>query len=154
MADKFDMGNIVARCKFNISKRDDINSLYKKFHKYGLALFKKTFSKIKNGKTRVVKQQSSEGSYFGKRKPEDGLIKLDKMNSIEIYNLVRAVTYPYPGAYAIINNIKFIFWRADIINTNEWSLKKGECICKKNVLYIRCKDKKILKITEFDFIPL
>ena len=42
-------------------------------------------------------QSPSESSYFGGRKPEDGVIDWSK-SATEIHNLVRAVAPPYPGA--------------------------------------------------------
>jgi methionyl-tRNA formyltransferase len=42
-------------------------------------------------------QDSSRASYFGGRKPEDGVIDWSK-SATEIHNLVRALAPPYPGA--------------------------------------------------------
>ena len=42
----------------------------------------------------------AHGSYFGGRRPEDGRIDWSRP-AVEIYNLVRAVTRPYPGAFAV-----------------------------------------------------
>ena len=44
------------------------------------------------------KQDEAQATYFGGRKPEDG--RIDWTQSAErIYNLIRAVTHPYPGAF-------------------------------------------------------
>ena len=40
----------------------------------------------------------SRGSYFGRRRPEDGRIDWSK-SAQEIHNLVRAVAPPFPGAF-------------------------------------------------------
>jgi methionyl-tRNA formyltransferase len=40
----------------------------------------------------------SQGSYFGGRKPEDGRIDWTR-SAAEVYNLIRAVAPPYPGAF-------------------------------------------------------
>ncbi len=40
----------------------------------------------------------AEGSYFGGRKPEDGRIDWSRPRH-EVYNLIRAVAPPYPGAF-------------------------------------------------------
>jgi len=40
----------------------------------------------------------AEGSYFGGRKPEDGRIDWSKPRA-QVYNLIRAVAPPYPGAF-------------------------------------------------------
>ena len=41
------------------------------------------------------------GEYFGRRKPEDGLIDWQQ-SAASIHNLVRAVSPPFPGAFAMI----------------------------------------------------
>lgn len=41
----------------------------------------------------------SSGSYFGRRRPEDGRVRWDAP-AIEIHNLIRAVAPPFPGAFA------------------------------------------------------
>ncbi|MFM8797822.1 MAG: formyltransferase, partial [Fluviibacter sp.] len=43
----------------------------------------------------------AEGSYFGGRKPEDGRIHWNQ-TAAQVYNLIRAVAPPYPGAFADI----------------------------------------------------
>ena len=53
----------------------------------------------------------SEGNYCGGRKPADGLI--DWTNSaVQIYNLIRGVTHPYPGAFTYLDGKKVIIWQA------------------------------------------
>jgi len=51
------------------------------------------------------------GSYYGGRKPEDG--RIDWSQPAErIYNLVRAVAPPYPGAFTDIKGERFVVARA------------------------------------------
>jgi methionyl-tRNA formyltransferase len=49
----------------------------------------------------------AQGSYFGGRRAEDGCIDFSRP-SAEVYNLVRAVAPPYPGAFADIGGRRFI----------------------------------------------
>jgi methionyl-tRNA formyltransferase len=51
------------------------------------------------------------GSYFGGRKPSDGRIDWNR-SAIQIYNLIRGVTHPYPGAFTTVNGEKVIIWSA------------------------------------------
>ena len=51
---------------------------------------------LRSGKAPKLPQDQRQASYFGGRRPEDGLIDWQK-SAWEIYNLVRAVTHPYPG---------------------------------------------------------
>ena len=51
------------------------------------------------------------GSYFGGRRPEDGRIDWQKP-AAEVYNLIRAVAPPYPGAYTDIGDQRLVIARA------------------------------------------
>jgi len=53
----------------------------------------------------------ARGSYFGGRRPEDGRIDWSRP-AMEIYNLVRAVTRPYPGAFAELSGERLTVWWA------------------------------------------
>jgi methionyl-tRNA formyltransferase len=51
------------------------------------------------------KQNENLMTYFGKRVPEDGRINWDWQRE-RIYNWVRALAPPYPGAFCFLKNIK------------------------------------------------
>ena len=53
----------------------------------------------------------SKGSYFGGRKPEDGRIDFSQSGQ-QVYNLIRAVAPPYPGAFTDIGGERFVVARA------------------------------------------
>jgi len=53
----------------------------------------------------------AEGSYFGGRKPEDGRIDWTKPEA-EVYNLIRAVAPPYPGAFTDTAGRRWVVTRA------------------------------------------
>jgi methionyl-tRNA formyltransferase len=53
--------------------------------------------KLLDGSARLQTQDLEHGSYFGGRKPEDGVIDWSQ-SARDIHNLVRAVAPPYPGA--------------------------------------------------------
>jgi methionyl-tRNA formyltransferase len=51
------------------------------------------------------------GSYFGGRKPEDGRIDWTRP-AAEVYNLIRAVAPPYPGAFTEVDGQRLIIAKA------------------------------------------
>ncbi|WP_153100429.1 formyltransferase [Paraburkholderia hayleyella] len=53
----------------------------------------------------------AQGSYFGARTPEDGRIDWNQ-SAQQVYNLIRAVAPPYPGAFTEINGTRLIVARA------------------------------------------
>ena len=57
-------------------------------------------------------QDSSKATYFGARKAEDGRIDWTR-SSREIFNLIRAVTDPYPGAFTDVGPARLMVWWAE-----------------------------------------
>ena len=53
----------------------------------------------------------SQGSYYGGRKPEDGRIDWSQ-SAAHVYNLIRAVAPPYPGAFTDLNGSRFVVAQA------------------------------------------
>jgi methionyl-tRNA formyltransferase len=58
---------------------------------------------MKIGQAPRIPQDISLGSYFGGRRPEDGRIDW-RWPAARIYNLIRAVTDPYPGAFCVLED--------------------------------------------------
>lgn len=49
-------------------------------------------------RVRATPLDLARGSYYGRRRPEDGIIRWDRP-ALEIHNLIRAVAPPFPGAF-------------------------------------------------------
>lgn len=110
MIDKPDAGDIVGQKEVVIDFRDTAETLYGKLCRNASLLLDELLPQIKAHQIPRVKQDLAAGSYFGGRRPEDGRIDWNK-SAAEIYNLIRAVTRPYPGAYGLLeNDEKMIIW--------------------------------------------
>jgi methionyl-tRNA formyltransferase len=59
---------------------------------------------------RIPQADCGPSSYFGGRRPRDGIISWQK-DAISIYNLTRATTHPYPGAFTYLDGRKFFVWK-------------------------------------------
>ena len=57
-------------------------------------------------------QDDAQATYFGGRKPEDGRIDW-RQTSQQIFNLIRAVTDPYPGAFTDVDGSRLMVWWAE-----------------------------------------
>ena len=64
------------------------------------------------GSATEVAQDESQATYFGGRKPEDGRVQWTQ-TSRQIFNLIRAVTDPYPGAFTDVNGSRLMLWWAE-----------------------------------------
>ena len=64
------------------------------------------------GTAQETPQDESQATYFGGRKPEDGRIDWTQ-TSAQIFNLIRAVTDPYPGAFTRCRRSRLMVWWAE-----------------------------------------
>jgi len=106
-----DAGDIVGQKEVDIEFEDTAYILYQKLCEKAKELLEEVLPLIKKGITPRIAQNLKKGSYYGGRRPEDGKIDWD-WPVMKIYNLVRAVTEPYPGAFAYLPEGEklFIWW--------------------------------------------
>jgi len=116
MIEKPDAGDIVGQKAVGIEQTDTAKGLYDRLCNAAGDLLDELLPLIKKNQIPRQKQKLEEGSYYGGRRPEDGRIDWNK-SAQEIYNLIRGVTEPYPGAFALLdNNEKIIIWRGETVN--------------------------------------
>jgi len=113
MVVRADAGDIVGQRAVAIDDSDNALTLYRKLVPLGVELIEELHPKIVAGVAPRRKMDISKGSYFGRRKPEDGRI-VWQWPARRIFNLVRAVTHPYPGAFCFVGGRKLLVWEATI----------------------------------------
>lgn len=132
MVEKPDAGDIVAQKEVPIAFEDDVFSVYMKLVAAARELMQDVLPGLQAGTfTRWV--QTGPSSYFGGRKPEDGLIDWTK-DSLSIYNLTRAVTHPYPGAFTYLDGKKLLIWKAYPENVSPRDVPAGTVISEEPLL--------------------
>lgn len=110
MVERADAGDIVGQKAVEIGFADTALTLSGKLCMAAEALLMEMLPRIKNGTVPRVSQDLRGGSYFGGRSPEDGRIYWG-WSALRIYNLIRALTNPYPGAFAVFpDGMKMIIW--------------------------------------------
>ena len=97
MTEKPDAGDIVAQRAVPILPDDTARDVFDKVTQAAATLLEQTMPALAAGTAPRMPQDLSRGSYFGGRRPDDGLIDWS-MDAASIHNLVRAVAPPYPGA--------------------------------------------------------
>jgi len=126
MVEKPDAGAIVVQEKVDINTDDTPVLLYAKLEKAAGKMLDKVLPEIKQGNIPKTPQDLSKGSYFGGRRPEDGRIDWSQP-ALAIYNLIRGVTRPYPGAFSFLADVKVIFWWARTVQDRQ--LPAGRIFC-------------------------
>ncbi|MCU4925417.1 methionyl-tRNA formyltransferase [Halobacteria archaeon AArc-dxtr1] len=105
-----DSGDVVATQKFDINRHDTIQSLYHKLVMIGQQLFDDCVADVLSG-TAEFETQSAQPTYYPKRNPDDGAINWADPTET-IYNLIRAVGHPYPGAFTNHDGTRVTIWEA------------------------------------------
>jgi methionyl-tRNA formyltransferase len=109
MEAKADRGDMVAQRRVPIALDDTAATLLARLTAAGEDLMRETYPLLRNGQAPRIPQDHGESSYFGGRRPEDGRIDWTRP-AFDIYNLVRAVTQPYPGAFTYYRGKKLFIW--------------------------------------------
>ncbi|MCL5965953.1 MAG: formyltransferase [Deltaproteobacteria bacterium] len=111
MEEKPDAGDIVGQVAVPIAFEDTALTLYAKMERAAGRLLDELLPRIARGEIPRRPNEIAKGSYFGGRRPEDGRIGWSK-GATEIYNLVRAVARPYPGAFTTLGGERCLVWWA------------------------------------------
>lgn len=111
MVEKPDAGDIVDQEKVSIEFTDTAFDVFNKVTDAAVTVLSRTYPLLAAGTAPRIPMDLSRGSYFGGRRPEDGRIDWNK-SAVEIYNLIRGVTHPYPGAFTHLEGSKVLIWKA------------------------------------------
>lgn len=110
---KPDAGAIVSQIAVPIDMEDTALSLFGKLEQAAGRLLDGCLPAMKNGVFQKTPQDLSQGSYYSGRRPADG--KIDwQAAAVEVYNLIRGVTRPYPGAFGYLQERQVIIWRSTL----------------------------------------
>ena len=127
LEEEADVGDIIAQKSFPILFNDDCNTIYEKAAMHGSEMILKYLPDIAKGTAPRIHNESKNYPLYPKRAPEDGLIDFNR-SSLDVYNFVRALTKPYPGAYYYNNNgDKVTVWKISII-FDETRIKKKDIV--------------------------
>jgi methionyl-tRNA formyltransferase len=110
MTGKPDAGDLVDQERVPIGPEDDALTVSRRVGDAAALVLSRSLPRLKAGTAPRVPLDLSKGSYFGGRKPEDGLIDWSH-SAKEIHDLVRAVSKPWPGAFTDIFGKKVTVWK-------------------------------------------
>ena len=109
--EKADSPNVFATEMFSITPQDDIRTAQYKNMICSKNLIQKLLTAYQQGNISVKTDSKDFDSWYSKRTAVDG--KIDFHNRTrEIYNLIRGVAAPFPGAFAYAGKNKVIIWEA------------------------------------------
>lgn len=149
-----DGGDIVAQERIVINKEDYIDDVLDKVDKATLNIMRAYFPLIRKNLIHFQKQDLCIGNFRRLRGESDSAIDWNQ-NTIDIYNKIRAISHPYPGATMIYNKKKVIVWRSELCDAFPYGDDKaaGTLIAKlfDDSLIIKTRTG-FLRITEYQFL--
>lgn len=112
MVKSADAGAIVDQEGVDLSPRDTAEQAFRKVLPCARRVLERQIDALLTGTAKETPQEEAQATYFGGRQPEDGRIDW-ALTSEQIFNLIRAVTDPYPGAFTDINDARLMVWWAE-----------------------------------------
>ena len=112
MVKRADAGAIVDQQGVDISPLDSAEEAFRKVMPCARTVLARQIDHLLAGTATETPQDESQATYFGGRKPEDGRIDWTRTSG-EIFNLIRAVTDPYPGAFTDFSGARLMVWWAE-----------------------------------------
>jgi methionyl-tRNA formyltransferase len=94
-----DAGDVIAQDRVPIAPDDTAASLFRRIDVAGAALFARALPAVLAGTAPRTPQDPAQATIYGRRRPEDGRVDWG-WPAARIANMIRAVTHPFPGAFA------------------------------------------------------
>ena len=149
MVAKPDAGHLLDQQMVKILPNDTAHDLFLKLVCAAETVMQRSLPGLLAGSFEERPMDLHAGSYFGGRKPEDGLVDWNR-SAWEIHNLIRAVAPPYPGAYMDMQGRRLklpgSYWRAEAAKSDTVRLywESGRC-------FADCADARRIELTSLEF---
>jgi len=141
---EIDAGGIFAQKKIKLRLDDNIQTVHKKVNLEFPKLLYKVLEKIIKKRVKFIKQNNQKAIYWHQRNDLDGYIDFRNKKANEVYNFVRALSYPYRGAWALTDNFKKV--RILKVKLQKYKIKGNPghiFFLKRKGLNVVCKDRAI-----------
>jgi len=147
MNEKPDNGAIVDQFAVPILPDDSAQEVFDKVTVAAELVLWRCLPGLLDGKATFTEQDLSQGGYFGGRKPEDGRIRTD-LTAAQLHNFVRALTHPYPGAFADLAEGRLQIWQTRHVGSVAQRPAGAEFSVADGHLQIVCADGGVLRVTD------
>jgi methionyl-tRNA formyltransferase len=149
MVEKPDAGDIVARQSVPILPDDTALEVFRKVTVAAEIVLHQALPLLIAGSAPRLKQDLTQGSYFGGRKPEDGCI--DWSDSAEVvHNLVRGVAPPYPGAFTTVGGKTVRVLKTQRQPGRRASFSTPTLFLEGGACFAQCADGSVLRLVEIE----
>src|SRR2546425_825710 len=110
LAEKVDGGDIIDQIVIPITPYDSCASLYERVAESNREMILRVIPKLLAGERPGSPQPHTDEPDLPGRRPKDGLLNWF-MRDVEVYDFVRALTRPYPGAFSWLDGRRWTIWQ-------------------------------------------
>lgn len=110
-----DAGDVIVEHPYPIHDDDTIADVRDRTLELFPEMLLEAIDDIESGTVEPRSVDISEGTYWGSRKPQDGRIRFSEMTARNVYDFVRALTHPYPGAFTTRDGERLYVWEASLL---------------------------------------
>ncbi len=153
IAEGVDCGPIVDQLATEITLQDTAKTVDEKIIKLYEEIIIKNLPALTAGTAKATPQNEALASYTCKRTPSDGEINWQQ-SALQIYNFIRGLTHPFPGAYTTLRGQKILIWSAELPakNLNYVGNVPGRILGKVNGMIEVLTGKGILRLGRLQFV--
>jgi methionyl-tRNA formyltransferase len=154
MVKEADAGDVVDQEKIPIGPEEPVAAVLPRVREAAVRVLGRQLDGLLAGHAPRTVQNHALATYFGKRTAEDGRIDWTK-SAREIFNLVRALSRPFPGAFTDVvfdgKTLRLLVWQAQPLSTPAAREAPGT-VLSLEPFTVSCGAGEIIKITEFEWV--
>ncbi|MEQ9406231.1 MAG: methionyl-tRNA formyltransferase [Fuerstiella sp.] len=124
LTDEVDSGHLIDQRAFDISAYDTCQTIYEQVAESNREMLLDLCLQLAAGERPGQAQRHSDEPVLPRRRPQDGLIDWNT-GTEQIYNMVRALTRPYPGAFTVLHGRTLKIWQAAQLPLIRWIAVPG-----------------------------
>jgi methionyl-tRNA formyltransferase len=148
MVEKPDAGNWVDQQPVAILENDDALAVSMKVAAAAAQVLRRSLPSLMAGSAQSRPLDLSQGTYFGRRRPEDGRINW-RLSARSVHDLVRAVAPPFPGAFTDLGEVRLGIHKTQVDCQPLQFAHQAPCLYSlKGHWYADCIDGRRLKILQ------
>jgi len=148
LTEHVDDGKVIDQEGFKIEYEDDIVSAHAKADDVSVRLVLRNLKNIREDFVHCITQDLTQVSYTKRRTPEDGLIDWEK-SAEELYNWIRALTKPFPGAFTYIGKDKVTILKSRVLDETSDAIPGTVLESKEDILKV-VTSSGVLEITDYE----
>jgi methionyl-tRNA formyltransferase len=145
--DGVDTGDIVGQRRFGLTQHEDVGDALARLYPLYVELTSEVITQLDGGTLHRTPQNRSSCPTFPRRTPEDGRVDWNAP-ARQVWNLIRAVASPYPGAFTTCGAGTLRLWKAAKIVSFSSSSPGCVLAASSDTLLVACADA-ALEISHF-----